>query len=62
MLWEISLAGAFFAGKRCKKKKPQGNIPEITEKERKAFERMQKEQENFMNYNGTPQDAINDFE
>ncbi len=62
MLWELSLLGAFIVGRICKKKKPQGNTAEIAEKEQKAFSRMQKEQENFMSYDGTPQDAINDFE
>lgn len=60
MLWEISLAGAFILGGMCKKKKPQANATKMTKEEQKAFNRMQKEQENFMNYDGTPQDAIND--
>ncbi len=63
MIWEISLVLAFVAGSRFKgKKRPAAESKSLTEEEKRAFGRMLKEQENFMNYDGTPQDAINDYD
>ena len=62
MIWELSLAFAFWLGTKFKKRKNVNPEREITEKERKALDRIQKEQQNFMTYDGTPQEAINDFE
>jgi hypothetical protein len=55
-IWEICLIGAFvggyaFGNKRKKKAEPR---PLTTEEKRKA-ERRQKEDENFLTYNGTEQ-------
>ena len=62
MIWELSLVFAFWLGTKFKKRKSVSPEREITEKERKALDRIQKEQQNFMTYDGTPQEAINDFE
>lgn len=47
-------AGFFFKGK----KKPISEPKKPTEEDIRKAKRMQKEVENFMAYNGTPQDAI----
>ena len=61
MIWEISLifvfAGGFLLGG---KKKCRVDKKSITAQDLKDFNKRQKEQENFMAYDGTPQDAIND--
>ena len=59
MMWEISLALAFFAGFTYKgKKRPTKNEKPLTEQEKRHLERVQREQENFMTYDGTPQPDI----
>ena len=62
MLWEISLALSFIFGFYFKNKS-KGQIKEkaVTEEEKKHLKRVQKEQENFMTYDGTEQKAINDY-
>ena len=63
MLWEISLVLAFTGGFLCRKRKrPIAQDTPLTEEEKKVFRRIKKEQENFMTYDGTPQNAINDYE
>lgn len=53
----ISFVGGFYLGK---KKKPQPIQNEPSEEEKRKIERNRREFENFMNYNGRPQDVIND--
>lgn len=61
MLWELSLIAAFMFGRKFKpKKKAQASETNISIEEQKALNRLRKEQENFMTYDGTPQDVIND--
>jgi hypothetical protein len=61
--WAISLFFAFVGGFWVKlRKRPSSAAKEPTEDEKKAIRRQQKEQENFMAYDGTPQNAINDYD
>ena len=53
----ISFAGGFYLGK---KKRPEPRVSEPSEEDKRQIERNRKEFENFMNYNGRPQDAISD--
>ena len=62
MLWEISLVLAFIAGTKRKTKRATKANTTVNKKTEKTISRIQKEQENFMSYDGTPQDAINDFD
>ena len=63
MLWELSMFVAFVAGTKYKgKKKPAATVQNNTADNDKALKRMQKEYENFMAYDGTPQNAISDYE
>lgn len=60
MLWEISLVLAFLAGFTYKgKKRPAKTEKTLTKEERRHLERVQKEWENFMAYDGTEQRVIN---
>lgn len=65
MLWELSLVGAFLLGvifnPKIKKNKTTVKTSSISEENKKNIKRMQKELENFMTYDGTPQEAINDY-
>ena len=62
MLWELSLVAAFICGqKHPKKKQPKVNAT-ASEESKKSIERIKKEYANFMNYDGSEQEAINDFE
>ena len=57
----MSLIASFVAGFYYKlKKKPFNKTKPLTEAEKREFKRIQAEYENFMNYNGTPQDVISD--
>ncbi len=59
MLWEISLILAFFCGFKWKGRKRPSTIPkEPTEEEKRQADKLQKELENFMSYDGTEQDAV----
>lgn len=59
-LWEICLAGAFVGGYILgKKNKGATPRPKISEEEQRQSEKRQKELENFMTYNGMPQNDIN---
>lgn len=61
--WAISLVFAFVGGFWVKlRKRPSPAAKEPTEAEKKAIRKQQKEQENFMTYDGTPQNAINDYD
>ncbi len=63
MIWEVSLVFAFLGGFALKnKKRPTPQEKPLTKEEMKVFRRAQKEQDNFMTYDGTPQDVINDYE
>lgn len=65
ILWELSLVGAFLLGvifnPKIKKNKTTVKTSSISEENKKNIKRMQKELENFMTYDGTPQEAINDY-
>lgn len=63
MLWELSMFVAFVAGTKYKGRKKQtaAEKKESADNE-KAIKRMRKEYQNFMEYDGTPQDAISDYE
>ena len=65
MLWELSLVGVFLLGMifnpKIKKNKTTVKKGDISEENKKNIKRMQKELENFMTYDGTPQEAINDY-
>lgn len=65
ILWELSLVGAFLLGvifnPKIKKNKTTVKKGDISEENKKNIKRMQKELENFMTYDGTPQEAINDY-
>lgn len=58
--WVLSVVIAFVLGYWSRGK---GNTPletkPLTEDEKKALEKMNKEYDNFLSYNGTPQNAIN---
>lgn len=59
MLWEISLVLAFVGGRMTKsKKKPAAVSKPPTEEEKRQADKLQKELENFMRYDGTEQDAV----
>lgn len=60
MVWQISLVLAFFVGRHYKAK-PRYDKEEmrLTEEDARQIERERREQENFMKYDGTPQDVIN---
>lgn len=60
MLWEMSLILAFMLGRRSRSKKKVAARPEPSEKELMEAKKAQRELENFMSYNGTEQEAIND--
>ena len=63
MLWELSLVGAFLSGKKYGNKKKAPKVKATaSEESKKSIERIKKEYANFMNYDGSEQDAINDFE
>lgn len=62
MIWEMSLALAFIAGQKVKFKRPKRAEAQMSKEAEKSLLRIQKEQENFMTYDGTPQEAINDYE
>jgi hypothetical protein len=63
MIWEVSLVLAALGGFLYKnKKRPTPQEKPTTDEEKRAFCRMQKEQDNFMTYDGTPQEAINDYD
>ena len=62
MMWEVSLVLAFWAGFTYKaKKKPAKTEKTLTDEEKRRLERVQREQENFMTYDGTPQQAIDAY-
>jgi hypothetical protein len=60
ILWVLSVVGAFVLGfwSKGKERTPLEAKP-LTEGERKALDKMNKEYDNFLSYNGTPQNAIN---
>lgn len=60
MLWEMSLIGAFMLGRRVRCKKRAAVRLQPSEKELMEAKKAQRELENFMSYNGTEQEAIND--
>ena len=64
MLWELSLVAAFLLGKNHKGKARKVSATEdtVNDENNKSLARIQKEYENFMTYDGTPQNAINDFD
>ena len=63
MIWIMTLALAFIGGFLYKgRTKPKFRTKKPTEADIRKAKRMQKEVENFMNYNGIPQEAINDYE
>lgn len=53
----FSFVGSFYY---CRIKKPTDKTKAPTEAEKREYKRNQIEFENFMNYNGRPQDVIND--
>lgn len=57
ILCGISFVGGFYLGK---KKRPESTTNEPSAEEKRQIERSRREFENFMNYNGRPQDVIND--
>lgn len=59
MVWQISLVLAFFVGRhyRVKPRYAKEEMP-LTEEDARQIERERREQENFMKYDGTPQDVI----
>ena len=62
MLWELSLVVAFICGQKHTKKKQPKVKATASEESKKSIERIKKEYANFMNYDGSEQEAINDFE
>ena len=60
MLWEMSLILAFMLGRRARLKKKVPARPEPSKQELMEAKKAQRELENFMSYNGTEQEAIND--
>ena len=61
MLWEISivaacLVGFWFSGR----KKPKTTIKKVDEDEARRIRKRQREQENFMSYDGRPQESTDD--
>lgn len=60
IVWVLSVVAAFLLGFYSKSKEKTPPTPkELTQAEIKEIEKIRKEYENFMAYNGTPQDAIN---
>jgi hypothetical protein len=57
ILCGISFVGGFYLGM---KERPEPIPNEPSEEEKRQIERSRREFENFMNYNGRPQDVIND--
>lgn len=63
IVWIVTVALAFVGGFLYKGKKKHLTEPKKpTEADIRKAKRMQKEVENFMTYNGIPQEAINDYE
>jgi FtsZ-interacting cell division protein ZipA len=63
ILWEISLILSFLSGFWLGRKKKFVSKQKTAEVKNKSDTNRQiKESENFLSYDGTPQDVINDFE
>jgi hypothetical protein len=61
MVWLFSVMLSFVGGfYYCRIKKPTDKTKTLTAGEKAEYKRNQIEFENFMNYNGRPQDVIND--
>lgn len=59
IVWALSVVAAFLVGFHSKGKEKTPPTPkEPTQAEKKEIEKIRKEYENFMAYDGTPQDAI----
>lgn len=61
LVWLLTMGVSFAVGfAYARRRKPRPEPKQISEEEMRESRRNQKELENFMNYNGRPQEIINE--